>query len=71
MVLWIKALLGTTGSGEAIHIVFMKKMADYFVHCSVTGDEIPLSELKYWNVDRQEPYKNAEVALARYTETLS
>lgn len=39
-----------------------------FVRCSVTGKPIPLSELKYWSVERQEPYASAEVAVQRYRE---
>lgn len=39
-----------------------------FVRCAVTGDSIPLEELKYWNVARQEAYANAEVSLAREIE---
>ncbi|TIO91187.1 MAG: DUF2093 domain-containing protein, partial [Mesorhizobium sp.] len=26
-----------------------------FVRCAVTGESIPLDELKYWSVARQEP----------------
>lgn len=36
-----------------------------FVRCVVTGEAIPLDELKYWSVERQEPYLNAEVSLSR------
>lgn len=36
-----------------------------FVRCAVTGESIPLDELKYWSVARQEPYANAEVSLNR------
>jgi hypothetical protein len=39
-----------------------------FVRCAVTGDTIPLDELKYWSVARQEPYVNASVSLAREIE---
>ncbi|EKF41222.1 DUF2093 domain-containing protein [Nitratireductor indicus] len=39
-----------------------------FVRCAVTGQEIPLDELKYWSVARQEPYINADVSLAREIE---
>jgi hypothetical protein len=39
-----------------------------FVRCAVTGESIPLDELKYWSVERQEPYLNAEVSLARELE---
>lgn len=39
-----------------------------FVRCAVTGEAIPLDELKYWSVERQEPYLNAEISLAREIE---
>lgn len=34
-----------------------------FVRCAVTGESIPLDELKYWSVARQEAYANAEASL--------
>ncbi len=40
-----------------------------YVRCAVTGAEIPLDELKYWSVVRQEPYVDAAAALKRYEET--
>ncbi len=36
-----------------------------FVRCAVTGLAIPLEELRYWSVARQEPYASPEAALAR------
>ena len=39
-----------------------------FVRCAVTGQQIPMAELKYWNVDIQEAYATAEIALRRYLE---
>jgi len=39
-----------------------------FVRCAVTGDPIRLDDLRYWSVELQEPYKNAEVSLKRYLE---
>jgi hypothetical protein len=39
-----------------------------FVRCAVTGDPIPLDDLKYWSVARQEPYASATVSLARELE---
>lgn len=39
-----------------------------FVRCAVSGELIPLDELKYWSVARQEPYANAAAALAREIE---
>jgi hypothetical protein len=36
-----------------------------FVRCAVTGVVIPLEELKYWSVERQEPYASPEAVLER------
>jgi hypothetical protein len=36
-----------------------------FVRCAVTGEPIPLDELRYWSVDRQEAYANPDAVLAR------
>lgn len=35
------------------------------VFCAATGETIPLAELRYWSVDRQEPYATAEIATER------
>lgn len=32
------------------------------VACAVSGERIPLEELRYWSVARQEPYASAEIA---------
>ena len=34
-----------------------------YVRCAVTGTRIALEELRYWNVDRQEPYADAAASL--------
>ncbi len=36
-----------------------------FVRCAVTGVPIPLEELKYWSVDRQEAYASPDAVLKR------
>lgn len=33
------------------------------VICAVTGQSIPLDELKYWSVERQEAYATAEASV--------
>ena len=33
------------------------------VICAVTGQAIPLDELKYWSVERQEAYATAEASV--------
>jgi hypothetical protein len=36
-----------------------------FVRCAVTGDQIPLEELRYWDVDLQEAYRDPQAKLQR------
>ncbi len=36
-----------------------------YVLCAVTGVAIPLDELKYWSVERQEAYVSPEAVLRR------
>ncbi|MFN3889183.1 MAG: DUF2093 domain-containing protein [Beijerinckiaceae bacterium] len=36
-----------------------------FVRCAVTGDPIPLEELRYWDVDLQESYRDPQAKLER------
>lgn len=40
-----------------------------YVVCAVTGAQIPLEDLRYWSVDLQEAYANADAAMKRYRET--
>lgn len=39
-----------------------------FVRCAVSGENIPLDELKYWSVARQEPYASAVISFNRELE---
>ena len=39
-----------------------------FVRCALTGVAIPLEELRYWSVDRQEAYAGPEASMKRETE---
>lgn len=36
-----------------------------FVLCAVSGKQIPLDVLRYWNVEQQEAYATAAEALSR------
>ncbi|HET9459650.1 MAG TPA: DUF2093 domain-containing protein [Sphingomicrobium sp.] len=57
-----------TGGGTPARIHYMAgtfrvlSTGDHVV-CAVTGERIPLHELKYWSVERQEPYADAEASL--------
>ncbi|MFN4239141.1 MAG: DUF2093 domain-containing protein [Erythrobacter cryptus] len=35
------------------------------VYCAVTGEAIPLAELRYWSAERQEAYASCEIATRR------
>ena len=39
-----------------------------FVRCAVTGAVIPLDQLRYWSVARQEAYATPEASLTRHRQ---
>jgi len=57
-----------TGGGTPARVHYMAgtfrvlSNGDHVV-CAVTGARIPLHELKYWSVERQEPYVDANASL--------
>ena len=59
-------MFGSSAEGEAIveylDAEFSVVKPGAYVRCSVTGVRIPLDHLKYWNVDKQEAYADAEAA---------
>jgi hypothetical protein len=57
-----------TGSGRVARLHYLpgsfRVLADGdHVVCAVTGALIPLHELRYWSVDRQEAYVDANASL--------
>ena len=63
---------GPSGQGEAqveyLDGDFRVTSPGSYVRCAITGEHIPLDELKYWSVARQEPYANAAASLRREIE---
>jgi hypothetical protein len=56
-----------TGSGKAARVHYLpgtfRLLTDGdHVICAVTGTRIPIHELRYWSVERQEPYADAEAS---------
>ena len=41
-----------------------------YVFCAISGKEISLKDLNYWNVDLQEAYFSPEEVNKRYRETI-
>ena len=39
-----------------------------FVRCAVSSQNILMADLRYWNVELQEPYASAEIGLKRYLD---
>lgn len=57
-----------SGSGRAARVHYLagtfRLLADGdHVICAVTGARIALHELRYWSVERQEPYVDAAASL--------
>ena len=58
-----------TGSGRAARLHYMagtfRMLSDGdHVLCAVTGVQIPIEELRYWSVERQEAYDDSAASLA-------
>jgi hypothetical protein len=55
------------GAGEAkvryLDADFQILSAGTFVRCAETGTPIPLDELKYWSVAKQQPYVDVEASI--------
>jgi hypothetical protein len=57
-----------TGGGKAARIHYLPGTfrlltdGDHVV-CAITGTPIPIFELRYWSVERQEPYIDAEASM--------
>jgi hypothetical protein len=61
---------GPSGSGQAqlqyLDGDFRVVSPGTFVNCAITGERIPLDELKYWSVDLQEAYAVPSAVLQRH-----
>lgn len=58
-----------TGAGQAARLHYLPGTFRVLSHgdhvvCAVTGERIPLHELRYWSVERQEAYVDAAASLA-------
>lgn len=59
-------LMSNSGGAARIHYLpgtFRILSAGNHVLCAVSGQAIALEDLRYWSVERQEPYASAEIAL--------
>lgn len=60
-------LMNEGGREARIHYLagsFRLLAHDDYVRCAITGARIPLDELRYWSVARQEAYVEAAASLA-------
>ena len=53
---------------EYLDADFRVRKPGAFVLCAVTGARIPLQDLRYWSVERQEAYVDAAASLKRHQE---
>jgi hypothetical protein len=66
-------MLNHSGSGQQARLRYLSGSyhviapGDYVV-CAVSGERIPLADLRYWSSEFQEAYKSAPVAVARHSE---
>ena len=65
---WFERLLGLKGEAKLRFLdgEFQVLAPGDFVRCAVTGEPIMLPDLRYWSVELQEAYANAEIAFERH-----
>ena len=63
-------LFGLKGEARVsfLHGEFRVDQPGDFVLCAVTGKQIALTELRYWNVGLQEAYASPEASLERHMQ---
>jgi hypothetical protein len=62
----VDMLMQGTGTPARVHFLpstFRVLSNGDHVVCAVTGTRIPLHELRYWSVERQEAYTDAQASL--------
>lgn len=67
-------LMGGKGREARIHYMdatFRLLSNGDFVTCAVTGTQIPLEQLRYWSVARQEAYVDAAASLQAEQRAMS
>ena len=60
-----RAAIGVPAELEYLDGDFKVKKPGAHVICAATGAPIALEDLRYWNVDRQEPYAGPEAVELR------
>lgn len=61
-------LMSNGGRPARLHYLsssFRVLSAGDYVVCAVTGQSIPLDQLRYWSFERQEAYVSAEASASR------
>lgn len=63
-------LFGLKGEARVsfLHGEFRVDQPGDFVLCAVTGKQIVLADLRYWNVELQEAYSSASASLERHLQ---
>jgi len=57
----ISKIPSMTDDPKIQHELYTRVVSEWFVICSVTNEQIPVSELKYWDVEKNEVYKSPEI----------
>jgi hypothetical protein len=57
----VSRITSMTDDPKIQHELYTKVVSQWFVVCSITNEQIPLSELKYWDVEKNYVYKSPEI----------
>lgn len=57
----IRAIPATYADPQQQFQKYQELIQDWYVECSVTGEPIRLTELHYWNIEKNEVYSSPQV----------
>lgn len=61
-------LIQRTGNPEMIKQQMNKLLGEWGIPCSITCEMIALTKIRYWNMERNEAYRDADVMFKRHLE---
>lgn len=61
LITWIQLLKASSGTPEDKQRIYQEQLSNWYVICSITGENVLLSDLSYWNVETDAIYKSPQV----------
>jgi len=61
-------LIQQTGNPDMIKQQMNNLLGEWGIPCSITGEMIALTKIRYWNMERNEAYRDSDIMFKRHME---